>query len=223
MTDETYCYPPEFTVLRNKFDIRDAATLKRAERRVVANRMAQPPPFGGFDLTHLKAIHRHLFQDVYGWAGETRIVSLEKNGSVFIPPRFIENAMSNVHRRLERDRFLRGRSVDDFAVGAGRIIGSVNYAHPFREGNGRAQLVYLRRLARQAGHDLDLSKLDRHRWIAASIAAQDRNYDPMAKEISFAIAHDRSRTRETGEKDSREAFRKSRQVSRTHEPKERSR
>jgi cell filamentation protein len=29
-------------------------------------------PKGEFDAAHLKAIHRHLFQDVYEWAGRTR-------------------------------------------------------------------------------------------------------------------------------------------------------
>jgi cell filamentation protein len=29
-------------------------------------------PTGQFDAAHLKAIHRHLFQDVYEWAGRTR-------------------------------------------------------------------------------------------------------------------------------------------------------
>jgi len=29
-------------------------------------------PQGQFDAEHLKAIHRHLFQDVYEWAGHTR-------------------------------------------------------------------------------------------------------------------------------------------------------
>jgi fido (protein-threonine AMPylation protein) len=29
-------------------------------------------PKGEFDTAYLKAIHRHLFQDVYEWAGRTR-------------------------------------------------------------------------------------------------------------------------------------------------------
>ena len=63
--DRTYCYPPEFRVLRNRFDIRDAPSLKDAESEAVARRMMQPIPSGDFDLGHLQAIHHHLFQDVY--------------------------------------------------------------------------------------------------------------------------------------------------------------
>ncbi len=31
MSDSTYCYPPDFTVLKNKLDLRDAAQLERVE------------------------------------------------------------------------------------------------------------------------------------------------------------------------------------------------
>src|SRR5690606_15090999 len=40
-------------------------------------------PSGSFDLKHLRAIHRHLFQDVYDWAGELRTVEIFKGGSQF--------------------------------------------------------------------------------------------------------------------------------------------
>jgi len=35
-------------------------------------------PRGDFDLAHLRAIHRHLFQDIYEWAGELRAVEISK-------------------------------------------------------------------------------------------------------------------------------------------------
>ena len=36
MSDRDYCHPPDFTVLRNKLDIRDTQTLDAAERQFVA-------------------------------------------------------------------------------------------------------------------------------------------------------------------------------------------
>ena len=72
MSDRDYCYPPDFTVLRNRLGIRVARTLDAAERQFVAQRLLEAVPTGEFDLAHLKAIHRHLFQDVYDWAGELR-------------------------------------------------------------------------------------------------------------------------------------------------------
>ena len=76
MSDETYCYPPDFTTLRNRFGIRDAAGLDQVEREFVTTRMRQRLPAGEFDLAHLRALHRHLFQDVYDWAGEVRTVEI---------------------------------------------------------------------------------------------------------------------------------------------------
>ena len=61
MSDETCCYPPDFTVLRNRFGIRDADELDRLERAFVVRRMREAPPAGSFDLAHLRALHRHLF------------------------------------------------------------------------------------------------------------------------------------------------------------------
>jgi cell filamentation protein len=68
MTDDFYIYPGT-TILRNKLGIIDADELDAFERRMVAGRAAEGVPTGGFDLAHLQAIHRHLFQDVYDWAG----------------------------------------------------------------------------------------------------------------------------------------------------------
>lgn len=66
-------------------------------------------------------------------------------------------------------------------------MGDVNYVHPFREGNGRAQLFYLEQLAEQAGHRLDLSQIDPDRWIAASQAAHGGDYKPMGDEIGRVL------------------------------------
>ncbi len=47
--------------------------LDAVERVHVAQRIKQGAPSGKFDLKHLRAIHKHLFQDTYEWAGQTRI------------------------------------------------------------------------------------------------------------------------------------------------------
>ena len=61
---DPYVYP-DTNVLRNRLGITDARKLDRVERRLVGDRIAEGVPSGSFDLTHLRAIHRHLFQDVY--------------------------------------------------------------------------------------------------------------------------------------------------------------
>ena len=185
--DRVYCYPPAFDVLINKLNIRDAVLLDLAERRLVGSRTIVAIPAGQFDLAHLKAIHHHLFQDVYDWAGQLRTVEISKGGSQFQFRRFIETGMADIHRRLVERRFLKGLASADFAAGAGEIIGDINHVHPFREGNGRAQMVYLRQLALQAGHRIDLTRIEKDAWMAASRGANLGRYGPMAACIAAAI------------------------------------
>jgi cell filamentation protein len=134
-----------------------------------------------------KAVHRHLFQDVYQWAGQIRTVEISKGGSQFQFRQYIETGMADVHRRLAAADFLRGMERSVFADEAGRIIGDVNYVHPFREGNGRTQLQYLKQLAARAGHPLDLTKIDATGWIEASKEAHLARYDLMARTIDEAL------------------------------------
>lgn len=185
-TDDPYAYPGG-SVLRNKLGIVDADKLDRIERRLVAQRAAEGPPRGDFDLKHLRAIHRHLFQDMYDWAGEVRMVEIAKGGNQFQFCRFIETGMADIHRRLIAADHLGGRTGADFAVGASEIVGDFNYVHPFREGNGRAQLHFLGQLADRAGHPLDLGRFDPSRWIEASRAAHNADYTLMAAEIEAAL------------------------------------
>ncbi len=79
---DPYVYPGTH-VLRNRLGITDARKLDRIERRLVGDRIAEGVPLGSFDLAHLRAIHRHLFQDVYDWAGELRTVEIFKGGNQF--------------------------------------------------------------------------------------------------------------------------------------------
>lgn len=184
---DPYLYPDR-AVLRNKLGIFDTARLERVERQLVTQRIAEGVPPGDFDLAHLQAIHRHLFQDVYDWAGQVRTVEIAKDGHQFQFRRFIETGMADVHRRLRDADFLRGRHRRAFATAASAIIGDLNYVHPFRDGNGRTQLQYLERLAWQAKHPLALERLSPHGWLAASRAAHHGDYRLMAEEIARAIA-----------------------------------
>lgn len=196
MSDETYCYPPDFTILRNRFGVRDGVAFDRLERAFVVRRMRETLPIGSFDLTHLRALHRHLFQDVYEWAGEMRTVEISKGGQQFQFRRFIETGMADLHRRLVAQNFLQGLSAAEFAEKAGAILGDVNYCHPFREGNGRTQLVYLRQLAAQAEHRLRLERLDRDAWMTASREAHLGRYEAMARAVAAALQPERERKRD---------------------------
>lgn len=198
MGDWDLYFYPDTEVLRNKLGIQDAETLKEAERHYVELRIREGCPTGNFDLAHLQAIHRHLFQDVYEWAGELRTVSMTKAESGFMPPDRLEMGMHDVHRRIVKADFLRDTDPWEFAAKAAEIIGDINHAHPFREGNGRAQLQFLKQLGEQAGHNVDLTRLTREAWIEASIEANLSSYGAMNDQIRQTIVPSPEKARATG-------------------------
>lgn len=133
-------------------------------------------PTGQFDAAHLKAIHRHLFQDIYEWAGRTRdekvrlsdgTVATEPlmrkaGGDPFLAGPKIGDALQRIGETLRRDDYLRGLPRDEFAERAADVMAAINDAHPFREGNGRTQRIFLTELALKAGHDLDFTVVSKN-------------------------------------------------------------
>ncbi|MCF8495960.1 MAG: Fic family protein [Alphaproteobacteria bacterium] len=187
LDSQLYKYPNS-DVLRNKLNIRDHAALSETERRLVTDRIVESVPAGNFDLEHLQTIHKHLFQDIYDWAGDIRQVQIHKGDSVFMPPKKIESAMQYVHTQLKDQNYLQDLNQEDFSKKAGIVLGDVNHIHPFREGNGRTQFQYLKQLGERAGYKIDLSCFDRDDWIKASIEANRVEYNRMQECIHNAIA-----------------------------------
>lgn len=184
--DDPYVYPGT-SILRNLLGTSDPDFLDKQERRLVVLRSRRGVPRGAFDLTHLRAIHRHLFQDIYDWAGELRTVEISKGSQQFQFRRTIETGMADVHGRLVRSRFLKGLSAAAFAQQAAVIVGDINYVHPFREGNGRTQMHYLKQLAGEAGYALDPTQIAKPEWLAASISSHAGDYGPMVSVIGQAL------------------------------------
>lgn len=62
---------PGTDTLRNRLGLRDPVLLDRAEREVVKNRLEEgfPSQANPYSYAGFKEDHRHMFQDVYDWAG----------------------------------------------------------------------------------------------------------------------------------------------------------
>jgi len=176
--DTIYCYPGT-AVLRNKLDLQDPAELADFEAEITAQRASEPLPAGRMDDKHYRAIHRHLFQDVYDWAGEIRKVRIAKNGNWFCFPENIDKQMSEIFARLAKERHLKGLDKSTFAKKAAHLLAELNAIHPFREGNGRTQLSFLAVLADYAGHSFDLDKLKPQAMLKATIASFDADEGPL--------------------------------------------
>jgi len=167
-SSDPYTYPGT-DVLRNIPDVHDSQRLAAFEANATTARLAEldaAPLKRQFDVAHLKAIHKYIFQDVYFWAGEFRTVNVSKGGSLFGAAPFVEMALEGIFLKLVGEGYLKGFDLSSFAGRAGFYLGEINAAHPFREGNGRAQ--FIRELGFEAGFMIDWSRINRQQMMAAS-------------------------------------------------------
>ena len=170
VADDPYLYPGTQT-LRNIRSIRNPEELAKIEASLTYVRIIElheRPVVGNFDRAHLQAIHKHIFQDVYPWAGKAREgAEIAKPGSPFFAfSQYIAPSLDKVAAQLKSEDQLRGLSADTFSIRAGHYLGELNAIHPFREGNGRTQQEFIRELALQAGHTLEWTRITREQCIA---------------------------------------------------------
>jgi cell filamentation protein len=173
-----YCYPDSY-VLRNRFDIRDAETLNTAEREFVSAKLAHikgNPIKGKFDLNHLCSRHRYLFCDIYDWAGELRTVNIAK-GNQFCNYIHLGTYAEGVFAKLKAEKRLSDTSPDAIPERLAYYLSEINVLHPFREGNGRTQRVFIEYLAQVAGWHTDFSDVSDREMIEASALAFALEYD----------------------------------------------
>lgn len=78
---------------------------------------------------------------------------------MFCAAELIESYSSSFFRMLKNENYLRNLPRDKFIERVAFYIGEINALHPFREGNGRTQRVFINQLARQAGWNLNFSEI----------------------------------------------------------------
>lgn len=139
------------------------------------------------DFPHYCAVHHHLFQDVYEWAGKPRTVRIAKQGNPFCFPENIEAQAKKLFSGLKAAGFLTKLSPDQFAAKAAHFLSELNAIHAFREGNGRAQLTFFALLADRAGHPLHIERLDPEVMLDAMIAGFDGDESQLSKAIARLI------------------------------------
>ena len=184
--EDPYTYKNS-TVLTNKLDLRNQIELDAFEAEISSARAVEPLPDGSLDFPHYKAIHHHLFQDVYEWAGNARTVRMFKGGNPFCFPENIENQATRLFGELQADGFLQGLDDSAFADKAAHFLAELNVIHAFREGNGRSQLTFFALMANFAGHPIDLAKLVPPEMLDAMIASFDGDETRLANLIKNLI------------------------------------
>lgn len=180
---------PDTGVLFNKLGLGTVGELEAAEREITHAALIllrESPVHPTFDLSHLRAVHKRIFGDIYEWAGEIRTVAIAR-GDPFCLPQYIEPSAAAIFRELHGENFLHGLDRDAFAGRLAYYLGEVNALHPFREGNGRTQRAFFEQLARDAGFTLDWQHLDPSRNVEASAAIMRGDAERMRKMLDALV------------------------------------
>ncbi|MDO5328599.1 MAG: Fic family protein [Coriobacteriia bacterium] len=135
---------------------------------------------GSFEC--LQFIHKHLFEDIYDFAGKIRTVNMSKGYTRFASAIYINEAISQVELMPQ----------NTFEEIINKYI-EMNMVHPFREGNGRATRIWLDHIFK---HELkcvvDWSKIDKKKYLLAMELSIKSNTE-LAVLLKPALTKDASR------------------------------
>ena len=149
--------------LENKLGLTSSAELAREEERISKKKALELFESGMLDkleagtFAALKTIHKHLFEDLYDFAGEIRTVNLAKGNFRFAPVMYLESAIANIEK-MPQSTF--DEIVEKYV--------EMNIAHPFREGNGRSTRIWLDLIFKaELKKVVDWSKVDKEDYLLA--------------------------------------------------------
>ncbi len=146
------------------------------------------PVKGQFDATHLKEVHRRIFQDLPHHApgayrpkagGYSKTRTLETSGAshrVFYAQR--SDVDAGVDRTLAAfggPDSLRGLNADQFSTRMAKLYGYLDHLHPFKEGNSRTLRAFTEQLAQEAGVNLN--------WAATNADGRSRDRLYIARDM----------------------------------------
>ncbi len=126
-------------------------------------------PFENVNFDFYKMLHKYVFDDLYDWAGHVRSVNISKKGTSFCDFEKIEEYGRMLFDKLKKDNYLKGFSQEDFLDKFTELYCMLNYLHPYREGNGRIQRLFLAMLLRNIGKSIDFTKIDKDLFMIATI------------------------------------------------------
>ena len=189
-----YCYK-DTDVLINKLNITNDEDLYNAERELVSYRtyeLNEMPLKGNFDFKYLKDIHKYLFQDVYRWAGDIRNCNMAKQ-DLFCLAEHIESFGNGVFNKLRQEKYFINYDNDTKLDKLVELFSDINALHPFREGNGRSQRLFIESLAKINGIYLDLTNVSKMDMIIASHESINGDYKKlkeMFKNNSYILSEE---------------------------------
>ena len=149
--------------LENKLGITSSAELATQEERLSKKRALELFESGMLDKLEpgtfktLQVIHKQLFMDIYDFAGKVRSVNIAKGGFRFVPAMYLLDALKQIER-MPQSTF--NEIIEKYV--------EMNFAHPFREGNGRSTRIWLDLiLKKELQLVIDWSKVNKEDYLSA--------------------------------------------------------
>jgi cell filamentation protein len=196
--DVRYCYENS-KILRNKLSLTDGNILLEAERRIAGLKISgakATPVRGKLDFKHLCATHKYIFGEIYEWAGELRMVNIVK-GNPFCNYDVLDVYGAELFNNLKTERYLLDTPPEQITERLAHYLSEINVMHPFREGNGRSQRLFIEYLALVAGYRVDFTDVTSTEMIEASVCAFDCDETLMRyifDRVTAPISRDEQRT-----------------------------
>jgi len=150
------------------------------------------PILGNFDYAHLKEINRLLFEDIYIWAGHDRYDIgyrgvFRKGDTEFTHGKHLPEVANNLFDALKNENYFKHLTKEEFIKSAASFLNGLNILHPFREGNGRTQRLFMELLSQNAGYPIDLSTASKTTTIQACILGAKGKLAGFEKIIEYAF------------------------------------
>ena len=189
LTDD--CYEGT-SCLINKLGIKDENLLNMMESHITLAKISllqQNPISGVFDFEHYKKIHEFIFEDLYDWAGTPRKVDISKKGTLFAKAKDIQKIADACFERLKSKNYFKNLNTDEFIDEITDFYCVTNNLHPFREGNGRTQRIFLAQLIRFCGYDINFSEIDTDELMVATIHSANGITDSLKEIFKNHIKH----------------------------------
>lgn len=147
-------------VLKNKWNIADQKTPDKVEQMIywIKEQDIVNDDIQIDSIQELKLFHKMLFSELYDWAGMYRKGNFGKNQKTFFPRERFDRAEIELNRQINHILASSYQSKIVLANDLARLLLDINEFHPFREGNGRTQRIFIRMLTKQKGYQLHLAK-----------------------------------------------------------------
>lgn len=160
-------YIQENGTLKNKLGISDYNELTMAEKDITFSKFLniQNTFRTKFDISYIKSIHKHIFEDIFEWAGEFRNIPVYKE-EIVIPGLSLDYSDSkNIEKELTsclekiNNTDWESLTLEEKSVTFTKYLTEFWKIHPFRDGNTRTTLTFASQFSKEHNFPLDLGFL----------------------------------------------------------------